>query len=247
MRSWRRVAPLWMAATLVTGAAADEPVSEARDVSQPFSEVRLAGGFDLELTQGDAVSLTIEAPREDLPLIRSDVSKGVLTLRWEETGPFRFLGWHSRHRRARARLTAKSIERLVVTGSGSVHSGSWTSPALELSISGAGAVKLDRLRAARLACDVTGSGHIQLAGSATNQKIRISGSGNYLAPELMSQSASASITGSGKAELWVQRTLHASITGSGDVRYYGTPTLTQSVSGSGRVTSLGAKEPTTQD
>jgi hypothetical protein len=246
MRSWRRVAPLWMAATLVTGAAADEPVSEARDVSQPFTEVRLTE-FELELTQGDAVSLTIEAPRADLPLIRSDVSNGVLTLRWEETGPLGFLGWHSRHRRARVRLTAKSIERLVVAGSGSVHSGSWTSPALELSISGSGAVKLDRLRAARLTCDVTGGGDIQLAGSATHQKIRISGSGNYLAPELMSQSASASITGSGKAELWVQRTLHASITGSGDVRYYGTPTLTQSVSGSGRVTSLGAKEPTTQD
>ncbi len=265
MKRLQWLAPSLIGATLI-GASADEPVHETRDVLQPFNEVHVAGDFDLEITQGDTVSLSIDAPREDLLHIGTDVMDGVLTLRWEEPWSFKFWGWFS-HSTPRARLSAKAIDRLTVTGSGHIHSGSWSTEALDVRISGSGTVelealkaaslrcdvsgsgtvKLDGLRAARLSCDVAGSGHVLVAGSATHQRIRISGSGDYLAKELDSQTAYASISGSGDAELWVQRTLDAHVTGSGSVRYYGAPTLRQSVSGSGRVASLGPKESAKQN
>ncbi len=250
MKRWRRLKISLLGASLlgwVICALAGEPVRETRDVSQPFNEVRLQGGVDLELTQSDTVSLVIEAAREDLPHIRSDIVDGVLTLRQEEFGPLPVFGWFSRRQTPRAFLSAKAIDRLVVEGDGDIHAGSWTAQALEVRISGAGAAKFDRLSAVRLSCDVAGSGHVVLAGSVSNQRIRISGSGGYRAADLESQTASVSISGSGNAELWVERKLNARIAGSGNVRYYGTPTLTQSVSGSGSLTTLGAKGPLKPD
>ncbi len=223
------------------GAVVAETAREPRDLTQPFSEVRLEGDFDLELTQSDTVSLVIESTRADLATIRSEVRDGVLTLRRDDSGPMGLFRSLSRHQPARVLLSAKSIERWVVDGSGNIHAGEWKADSLEVHVSGAGDVKLDRLTAVRFGCDVSGSGDIALAGSVTRQRVRLSGSGDYRAPDLKSQTASISISGSGDALLWVERTLEARIQGSGDVRYYGTPVVTQSVSGSGSVTGLGIR------
>jgi len=223
-------------------AAADEPVRQTRTISQPFNEVRLLGSIDLELTQSDSVSLAIEAPREDLPHIKSEVHGGVLTLNQDTPGSLNVFTWFSRHPSPRAFLSAKAIDRLVVDGSGDIHAGAWKAPeTLEVRVAGASNVAFDRLEAARFTCSISGSGNIQLTGSATTQDIRISGSGNYQAPDFRSQTTSVSISGSGDIAIWAERALDARITGSGHVRYYGAPTLTESVTGSGGLTSLGAK------
>ncbi len=194
MRNWRRRAALLAGTGLIAWvacAAADERVRETRNIQPPFSQVRLAGNFDLELTQSDAISLVIEAAPEDLPNIRSDVDKGVLTVRRVDDGPLNFFGWFSRHRAAAARvlLSARAIDRLTLDGAGHIHAGPWTSESLEVRVSGAGDVKLDRLKAARFSCEVDGSGDVLLAGAVYNQRIVLSGSGRYRASDLKSQTA----------------------------------------------------------
>jgi hypothetical protein len=240
--------PRW---TLVLGAGllvwsacalADEPVRETRELAQPFDEVRLDADIDLELSQGDAASLVIEAPREELASIKSEVKDGVLVLGRQDSRSSNFSWWLHLHHTPRALLSAPSIERLLVDGSGSVHAGALTAHALEVRSAGSGDVKIDRLAATRLRCDVAGSGKVVLAGSVTNQRIRLAGSGDYRAPDLKSETATVSVSGSGNAELWAERTLEARISGSGDLRYYGTPIVTKSVSGSGSVTALGDKK-----
>lgn len=244
MKSWQRWA-MWLADAGLVGwaacAVADEPARATRNISEPFNEVRLIGDFDLELIQSDTTDAVIEAAREDLPNIRSAVENGELTLKWGHGGGMNPLGWFSRHPSAHVSLSVRAIDKLVLDGSGSIHAGAWTHHALDVRLSGSGDVKFDHLSATRFTCELAGSGSIVAAGSSTTQKIRISGSGNYRAPDLRSQTASVSISGSGDVELWAERTLDAHIAGSGDIRYYGSPTVTQSVSGSGSVTSLGAK------
>ena len=225
----------WMACT-----AANEPARETREISQPFNEVRLAGDFDLELSQADAVSLVIEAPSEDLPTISSEVKDGVLTLRRSGSGFLSDL--FGRHRAARALLSAKTLDRLVVDGSGTLHTAEWTSHALEVRSSGSGDAKLDHVTAERLRCEMNGSGNVLLAGSVSSQRVRLSGSGSYRAPDLKSEAATVLVIGSGIAELWAANTLDAHVVGSGDVRYYGTPTVKKTVTGSGSMTALGEKK-----
>jgi hypothetical protein len=244
MRNWQRWTSRLIGASLIAWAAcaaADESVRENRTISQPFNEVHLVGAFDLELIQADTVSLVIEAARDDLATIRSDVSDGVLTLQQTDSGALDFSRWFGRHPAPRAVLSTKALDRLVVEGSGDIHAGTWSADGLNVRVSGSGDVKFDHLTALRSSCEIAGSGDILLAGSVTRQSIRISGSGDYRAPDLKSQTASVSINGSGDVELWVERTLEARIAGSGGVRYYGTPAVTQSVSGSGSLKALGAK------
>jgi hypothetical protein len=221
-------------------AAADPPARETRILGEAFHEVRLTGDIDLELTRSDTVSLVIEAPREDLPRILSEVSGGVLTLRTRsESG--KLFGWFSRRPSARVLLSTGVLDRVSIVGSGSIHAADWAADALEVRISGSGDAKFDDLKARRFAASIAGSGNILAAGSVTEQRMEISGSGDYRAAGLKSEAASVSIRGSGESELWVERALDARIAGSGSVRYYGSPTVTQSVSGSGRLRGLGAK------
>jgi len=244
MKNGTRRSTLALGAGLLVWAAyalADEPARETRDVSQPFGEVRLDADIELELSQSDTVSLVIEAPRDELSSIRTEVNEGVLVLGRSNSGTWKFSGWFGRHRTPRALLSAPAIERLVVDGSGSVHAAAWASRALEVRISGSGDVKIDGLTATRLRCDLAGSGKALLTGAVANQRIRLSGSGDYRAPNLKSDAATVSVSGSGDSEVWAERTLDARISGSGDLRYYGTPAVTKSVSGSGSVTALGEK------
>jgi Putative auto-transporter adhesin, head GIN domain len=243
MQNWNR----WMvhaigasAIAWATCAAAEERVRETRTIAPPFSEVRLIGALDLQLTQSDAASLVIEADRGELSHVKSEVHEGVLTLRLDDDGARRRLGFFARHSAPRALLSAKAIDRLAVEGSGDVGAGAWTFPsAFELRVAGSGDVKFDHLAAEQLTCSIAGSGNIELAGSTTGQDVRISGSGSYHAAHLKSQTASVSVVGSGDAELWAERVLEVRIAGSGEVRYYGSPALKQSVLGSGSLTALG--------
>ena len=61
--------------------------SESRAV-QGFDQVVLTGSGELAITQGCAESLTIEAEDNILPLLRSDVSSGRLTLGGKDNASF---------------------------------------------------------------------------------------------------------------------------------------------------------------
>ncbi len=73
------------------------------------------------------------------------------------------------------------------------------------------------------------------------QDIDISGSGEYRAGDLQSETAKIKISGSGDVTLWVIESLDANVSGSGSVNYYGHPQTSLSSSGSGKIKSLGEK------
>ncbi len=75
----------------------------------------------------------------------------------------------------------------------------------------------------------------EIAGRATEQRIAISGAGNYRAPELTSDSAKVAVSGAGKVLVNVAKTLKIAIAGAGTVEYIGDPKVTQDISGVGRV------------
>lgn len=63
------------------------------------------------------------------------------------------------------------------------------------------------------------------------------GSGDYEAIDLVSNSANASVNGSGDIEIQVSESLKARVNGSGDIVYYGNPSNVDSnENGSGDIT-----------
>jgi hypothetical protein len=233
-------------------AAADPLVDQVRDVSD-FTGVVFSGTGDLHITQGDTESLSIRAEQKVLDVITTSVRGGVLTIGRK---PGRTV-----HTRAPIRfdLQLQSLERLGMSGSGDVFAGKLEGDTLKISvsgssdvelgellvdelrvtISGSGELSVDNLSADHLETSISGSGTINVEGTTHTQDVSVSGSGDHKASKLESASASATVVGSGKVEIWVTDALDVTVTGSGDVEYRGSPQVTMQVMGSGTVKAMG--------
>ena len=194
------------ACSVVNGSG--QVATETRPVSG-FTGIDLAGSGEVTIQQGEAESLTIEADDNVLPKLTSEVADSILTL---DTKP----GTTVRPRSPiRYRVTVKDLTSLGLSGSGIVT---------------AQGMKIRTLRT-----DISGSGRVNLSGSADQQDIELSGSGLYEAAELPSQTVSAEVSGSGQVFVTVSGDLKVDISGSGNVTYSGEPRVDSSVSGSGKV------------
>lgn len=82
------------------------------------------------------------------------------------------------------------------------------------------------------------SGDLIFDGTVSHQEIQISGSGDYNARTLQSETTAVRINGSGDVTLNVKNQLDIQVSGSGDVRYEGNPQLNSRIRGSGNITKL---------
>jgi hypothetical protein len=98
---------------------------------------------------------------------------------------------------------------------------------------------LEIAAAERASFGLSGSGKVQASGSAKEVKATISGSGEVLAANLVTDKCDVRISGSGDVEINVNKELDAHISGSGSVSYRGNPAHVNShSSGSGSVRKL---------
>jgi len=207
-----------LAALALALPAAAETKTETRDVSG-FTALGLAAPIDVELAIGDREGVVLEGDAEMLARIDVYVEKGSLQIRRKrETSDWSF-GWN--HKSVRARVSAKRIDAISISGSGEVKAPQLSGDSLALAISGSGDITIG-------------------AGKVGNLSVHIAGSGDIKTPKVDAQVVSVSISGSGDALVWARQSLAVQVAGSGDVRYYGDPTVAKSVSGSGSVKRLGA-------
>lgn len=182
--------------------------TESRQVSG-FTKIDLSGVGEVTIAQGATESLTIEADDNVLPVLTSDVSDSTLKL---GTKP-------------RTTVRTRSPIRYQVT----------VKDLTGISMSGSGNVIAKGIQVSALRVDMSGSGTINLSGTADKQDIQISGSGRYEAAELSSQEVTVEISGSGEVAVSVSRALKVDISGSGKVTYSGDPSVDQDISGSGKL------------
>ena len=202
--------------------------SETRNVSG-FDNVQLQTIADVVLTQSETYALTIEGEENIIAEIETAVDGNTLVIKTEPTVII------DPTEPVTIQLSMPNIEKLSVTGSGSLIANEVNTNSLDLSVTGSGDLEIDTLDAQTLAARVTGSGNIELGGEADNQDVLISGSGDFNGDGLFSETAVVAVTGSGKATVWVNNSLDASVTGSGDIDYFGDPQVDQTVTGSGDI------------
>jgi len=233
--------------TRVTGSGT--PTQEERSVGG-FTGVDLAGQGALTITLGDRARLVIEADDNLLPYLETELHGGILRLQTQSG-----INLHPRSP-IRYRLTARTLDTVILSGSGSIEAPDLQSPRFAAKISGSGDLATGELRAAEVRLDISGSGNARLGavraervkttisgsgevhiegGEAAQQSVAISGSGDYQAGALASAEARVQLSGSGDAAIQAREHLQTRISGCGSVRYAGDPTVEQAISGSGRV------------
>ncbi len=200
-----------------------------------FHAIELRSSGSVVVTQGDTEGMVIEAEDNVLPAIITEVSSnGVLQIGFKAGEEIRL------SKPLVFKVAVKTLDSLVIAGSGSISSRSLKADHFNVHLLGSGNFILDGLELNALTVAIDGSGDLKLAGKARSQTVNVNGSGDYEAAALKTAVATVNIAGSGDCEVAASETLGVEISGSGDVSYYGKPTVTKHVSGSGSVDAMGA-------
>ena len=207
---------------------------EARELA-PFHKITIALAANVYLEPAQRQSLEIEADKELLEHLVTEVKNGELQIKLDKR-------WQNKRRKSTPTIyiSLPELEALKVAGSGTVQTeNTFRSKQLELAVSGSGSIRMP-LETDELDLKIAGSGDMDLQGQAENARIRISGSGEVNAPSLRVQSCEIRISGSGDCRIRAEEALTARISGSGRVLYSGSPQqLNVQSSGSGTVRKAG--------
>lgn len=203
--------------------------TETRNIQQAY-RIKLAGSYDVEITQGPVTSVKVEADENLLPFILTNENDGFLIIKSKSN-----VNLSSRHG-IRVYITTNKLEEIQLAGSGNIIGKSRFTGGdkLKLKIAGSGDMQLE-VNTPSLESEIAGSGTLTLTGETRDQRIQISGVGNYKAGDLKSENATVRIAGSGDVKVFAANTLDIRIAGVGSVYYKGDPVIKQHVSGSGEV------------
>jgi PBP1b-binding outer membrane lipoprotein LpoB len=217
--------------------ASDVVITDQRTVGN-FSSINMGTIGNVIITQGDRESLTIKGSDNVVPLVKSTVSNGVLTINTESN---LIVNGMNTNNLLTFTLVVKDLASLMVSGLGNVEMDKLSTSNLSATMSGAGRIKLDQLTADSLNVNVSGLGDIEIAGEVNSATINIPGAGNVSAGDLKIKTAAVSISGLGNATVWVTDQLNGTISGGGTVSYYGNPATNTQSTGLGSYKSLGSK------
>ncbi|MGI8882745.1 MAG: head GIN domain-containing protein [Pyrinomonadaceae bacterium] len=168
--------------------------TEKRDVTD-FQEIEVGGVFEVEVVTQKDFSVEIEADDNLLPLIKTEVSGGVLRLETEKG--------ISTKNPIRVRISAPNIENL--------------------DISGASKVSLANLKNENLQIDSSGASKIIVAGETENLTVDVSGASKIDAENLKSENASIDASGASKVSVFVANELKSDASGASSIIYSGSP------------------------
>ena len=229
-----------VAATAVTKRHTSGDVQlETRGVSG-FSRIEVSGLAEVTLRQGQTEAVSVEAPAQMLPRIRTEVRDRTLIVTISEQR--RWWDWFGATgpgRTPRITVDLISIEQVESAGAIKLVADALRTESLRIDSSGASSIKIADLQASRLHIEGSGAIKAQLAGKVGTQVVDISGAGSYQAAGLLSDKADVRVSGAGKAAINASTSLKVDISGAGVVDYVGDPKIEQTISGVGKVRRRG--------
>ena len=209
----------------------EEEYYEKRELEE-FSRLKLSGAFNVNISQGDQQSLTIEGSSElaeKLEVIQEgDLLE--LKLRGQDRSS-------SRKNGLRISLTIVDLEELEFEGAGIIK----TTHPLDLSDfqligKGVGNIELD-LHAENVDAKLNFVGNMVLRGRADVLRIQNEGLGNINASKLVAGNVDLNSSGIGNISLHCEDELSLQVNGIGKVSYTGQPTIIrEEISGMAKVT-----------
>ncbi len=180
---------------------------EKRDVPA-FSAVNISGAYDVEIVVQKEQSLEIEGDDNLLPLIKTEVKNGVLSINNEKS--------FSTKKALRVRISVQNLDAISTSG------------ASEFTVTN---VKSDEFN-----IEASGAGSIEISGETKTLEVGMSGAVGLDAKDLKAQKVTVTTSGAASADVYASEELRASVSGAGNVDYYGDPkTVSEDTSGAGSI------------
>ena len=214
--------------------ACSSPYGTRSDDVSGFNRISIETFGEFIIEQGDEESLTIKAPRDYLRYVTTEVKNETLIINTRRG----FIGGPVR--RATFTITVKNLGDISLSGAGTIKVFSLKTDTLDINLTGAGCIEIDELTTERLEVNLASAGAIILAGTVEKQDINLTGVGSYEGGDLQSEDTKIYLTGAGSAVVWAEDDLDVEISGVGSVSYFGNPEVDQDISGLGSINSRGA-------
>jgi len=212
---------------------------------QGFTSIKIGGPFEVHITQGTTESVKYRAPAYLLSHIITEVDHGVLKVQRKYEGwSWTIHKWWSDENfwrnqdRVVVYISAQQLKGLTASGSTNVFFDNPVS-ANSLTLRTRGSAIINGKVAVKfLEGRVSGSGQMNVSGSADKSAIRVSGSGQFTGKQLVTGISSVLVSGSGQADVFASDKVDATVHGSGVISYTGQPkSVSRSTSGSGEIKS----------
>lgn len=206
-----------------------ELVSQTRQATG-FKGINVSGGFAVEITQGNQESVRVEAQRNLLDNIRTEVKNGVLHIYNE--------GNISTNKGMKAYITVRELNKVDISGGVKVTGMStFKANTFDLDMSGGSKVTL-ALNTKKLRAEMSGASKVELSGQADELVMNMSGASTVMATELESRNVRVGASGASKVKVFAKESLHVNASGASKVEYNGNPSVTTDVSGASKISKM---------
>ncbi len=224
-KGWLAIA---LMAAMVSFTTAQE--KETRTIGD-FNRILVSSGIDLYITQGDDIELVVEATKDRMHKIITEVKDNQLKIYTKDKFDW---GWD---KAPKVHLTFKQLERLTAGGGADVYGKNiLKAEKLEITTSG-GADAYLHVETDKLKLSTSGGSDIKIKGETQTLYAEASGGSDINAQELKAQSVKVSTSGGADATVWAEKELTASASGGSDIDYYGNPEVKNlNESGAGDIT-----------
>jgi hypothetical protein len=215
-----------------------DPNAQVRKVEK-FEGVNVSGAIELYISQGSQAVAVSASDKDLVDEIVTEVKGGILYIRFKSKKSWWSDQWNTTGKKFKAYVSAEKINFVSLSGSGNIRiEGTLKAPELAIQLSGSGNVS-GNIDTDDLDLRQSGSGNIKLTGNADKAEFSCSGSGNVICADLVTDNCRVTLSGSGNAEVNVNKELSASISGSGNIRYRGNGNLVNaSTAGSGKIRKI---------
>jgi hypothetical protein len=200
-----------------------------------FSEIEVAGPYDVEVRTGAKASVAARGGEKLLERTVVEVRGGKLVIRPENNHNFFHWGWGN-NGKAHFTVTVPALNGASIAGSGDIKVDKVAGQAFEGSVAGSGGIDVAAMNVQQLKLSIAGSGGVKAGtGTAQSAEYEIAGSGDIDAGSVQAQSLKVSIAGSGGVKAHSSGTADVDIMGSGNVDVAGGAKCNVSKAGSGNV------------
>lgn len=209
-------------------------ITKTRPVSN-FDRVVLHSQHEnrLIIVQGERESLTIQAPGDIIPRIKSEVRRGQLDISlggaWLDRLSDALTTSFARPQ-IKYKLMVRELTSLEIYALAYITADRLRTDDLSVKFFGPGVIDIDSLEAEKFKIELSGASNVDLGGRVEKQTVMLRGLGTYEAIGLQSIVTVIELNGPGMAQVRASKQLDVTIRGPGIVSYLGSPEVRKRIS-----------------
>ena len=200
----------------------NDPDAEVRSVGS-FSAIKISGGIDLYLSQGDREALAVSASEEEFKnRIKTSVENGVLNIYYANEGKKYNMG----NKKLKVYVSFSNLSKLTASGACDIYvEGTIKGDGLALRLSGASDFK-GMVQVKQLDIEQSGASDVTISGKVENLEVKASGASDMKGFELSTDVCNAKAYGASDIKITVNKELQVEASGASSIQYKGSGVIT---------------------